>query len=54
MVNDINSLSKLSKVDVELKVIGDAMYGNNHINAKVYILQVVGINLETIVMKTNL
>lgn len=52
--NDLASLSKSTKVEVELKVIGEAMYGNNHINGKVYTVQVIGTNLEVIIMKTNL
>lgn len=52
--NDVDPLSKSTKVDVELKGIGDAMYGNNHLNGKVYTVQVIGTKLEVIVMKTNL
>lgn len=52
--NDASSISKSTEVEVELKVIGDAMYGNNHINGKVYVVQIVGTNLDVIVMNTNL
>lgn len=52
--NDASSISKSTEVEVELKVIGDAMYGNNHINGKVFVVQIVGTNLDVIVMNTNL
>lgn len=52
--NDAGAISQSTEVEVELKVIGDAMYGNNHINGKVYTVQIVGTNLDVIVMKTNL
>lgn len=52
--NDAGPISQSTEVDVELKVVGDAMYGNNHINGKVYTVQIVGTNLNVIVMKTNL
>lgn len=52
--NDTDEISKSSKVNVELVKVGDAMYGNDHINGKVYTVQIVGTNLDVIIMNTNL
>lgn len=52
--NDKSEVAKPSEVEVELVQVGDAMYGNNHTNGKVYTVRIVGTALNVIIMNVNL
>lgn len=51
---DDADISKSTEVEVELVMIGDAMYGNNHLDGKVYTIRIVGTSLDVIIMDVNL
>lgn len=51
--NDEHTISQSTELEVELIKVGDAMYGNQHIDGKVFTVRIVDSNLDIIIMKSN-
>lgn len=50
---NIDENSKPVEVEVELKEIGEAMYGNNHVDGVVYTVNIVDTTIDVIIMDVN-
>lgn len=50
---EIDESSKSVEVEVELKKIGEAMYGNNHVDGVVYTVKIIGTNIDVVLMDVN-